>query len=123
MTSFATCLDSAGAKMRSVEPKLPRCIEPLTDPRWETFLQQHPRASMFHSLAWLRALRRTYGFPSIAFTTSQDDRKLENAIVFCRVESWMTGRRLVSLPFSDHCEPLVDTQEDRELLGCAVEGE
>jgi hypothetical protein len=33
---------------------------------------------------------------------------LQNGIVFCRVESWITGRRLVSLPFSDHCEPLVD---------------
>jgi hypothetical protein len=33
---------------------------------------------------------------------------LENGLVFCRVESWSTGRRLVSLPFSDHCEPLAD---------------
>lgn len=25
---------------------------------------------------------------------------------FCRIKSWLTGRRLVSVPFSDHCEPL-----------------
>jgi len=24
----------------------------------------------------------------------------------CSVESYITGRRFVSLPFSDHCEPL-----------------
>jgi hypothetical protein len=28
--------------------------------------------------------------------------------VFCRVKSWLTGKRLVSLPFSDHCDPLTD---------------
>ena len=31
-------------------------------------------------------------------------------MVFCQIDSWLTGRRLVSLPFSDHCEPLVDSQ-------------
>jgi len=33
---------------------------------------------------------------------------LENGLVFCEVNSWLTGRRLVSLPFSDHCEPLLE---------------
>jgi CelD/BcsL family acetyltransferase involved in cellulose biosynthesis len=33
-------------------------------------------------------------------------------VVFCQVESWLTGRRLVSLPFSDHCEPLVDNSQN-----------
>jgi hypothetical protein len=33
-------------------------------------------------------------------------------MVFCRVESWLTGRRLVSLPFSDHCAPLADQPAD-----------
>lgn len=28
-------------------------------------------------------------------------------MVFCRIASWIIGRRLVSLPFSDHREPLV----------------
>ena len=34
----------------------------------------------------------------------------------CAVESWLTGRRLVSLPFSDHCEPLVDDADERSIL-------
>jgi hypothetical protein len=34
---------------------------------------------------------------------------LENAIVFCKVSSWITGCRLVSLPFSDHCDALVQS--------------
>jgi lipid II:glycine glycyltransferase (peptidoglycan interpeptide bridge formation enzyme) len=29
--------------------------------------------------------------------------------VFCQIDSWLTGRRIVSVPFSDHCEPLLDS--------------
>jgi lipid II:glycine glycyltransferase (peptidoglycan interpeptide bridge formation enzyme) len=36
--------------------------------------------------------------------------------VFCCVNSWFTGRRLVSLPFSDHCEPLCDSTEEANFL-------
>ena len=32
---------------------------------------------------------------------------LENGVVFCEVKSWISGQRLVSLPFSDHCDPLI----------------
>jgi Acetyltransferase (GNAT) domain len=37
-------------------------------------------------------------------------------MVFCRVRSWLTGSRLVSLPFSDHCEPLCDSFEELGFL-------
>jgi CelD/BcsL family acetyltransferase involved in cellulose biosynthesis len=84
-------------------------ISPLQDPRWEEFLARHPRSSVFHTTPWLDSLRRTYGYEPICFTTSPSSDPLQNGLVFCRVESWITGRRFVSLPFSDHCELLIDT--------------
>jgi Acetyltransferase (GNAT) domain len=87
-------------------------LRPLEDPRWDTLLQRHPSASVFHSRPWLEALRRTYCYESFAYTTSPPGEPLCDGHVFCRVESWLTGRRLVSLPFSDHCEPLVKETED-----------
>jgi CelD/BcsL family acetyltransferase involved in cellulose biosynthesis len=96
-------------------------IDPLKDPRWCAFLKSHPRASVFHTIAWLEALRRTYGYKPIAFTTSPPGADLENGLVFCQVESWMTGSRLVSLPFSDHCELLVDDPTDQQHLLSALE--
>ena len=51
-----------------------------------------------------------------------DDGELANGIVFCRVESRLTGRRLVSLPFSDHCDPLVDSIGDLQLFATTLEG-
>ena len=84
-------------------------FDPLTDARWDKFVETHPKAGVFHSRGWLEALHRTYGYQPIAFTTSNPGKSLQNSIVFCDVKSWITGRRLVSLPFSDHCDPLVDS--------------
>ena len=39
------------------------------------------------------------------------------------MESWLTGRRLVSLPFSDYCQPLVDDTHDLNLLMKALDPE
>jgi hypothetical protein len=86
-------------------------IDPLTDERWMFLLEEHPEASVFHTPGWLKALKRTYGYEPIAFTTSRPGAKLTDGIAFCRVTSWVTGSRLVSLPFSDHCQPLVDSPE------------
>jgi hypothetical protein len=95
-----------------------RCyqLDPIDDPRWAQLVAQHPKASVFHTVAWLKALRRTYGYEPVAFTTSSATSQLKNGIVFCRIDSWLTGRRLVSLPFSDHCEPLCDSLEDLNFL-------
>jgi hypothetical protein len=41
---------------------------------------------------------------------------LTNGLVFCRIKSWLTGNRLVSLPFSDHCEPLIDNPDELYAL-------
>ena len=91
-------------------------IQPLDDPRWAAFVAANPRSSVFHSVPWLQALRRTYGYRPVAFSTSPPGAALRDGLVLCRVSSWITGRRLVSLPFSDHCEPLAGNPRDLALL-------
>ncbi len=97
-------------------------FDPLSDPRWTSFLWSHPGSSVFHTRPWLSALRRTYCYQPIAFTTYAPHEELRNAAVFCLVDSWLTGRRPVSLPFSDHCDVLVDAEPDLEsILSALVE--
>ncbi len=115
--------DSATEVQVGIASKTLYRIDPLEDPRWEELLASHSGASVFHSTAWLEALRRTYGYESFALTTSPPDEPLENGFLFCRVESWLTGRRLVSLPFSDHCEPLVQGKEDLQFFLSGLEEE
>jgi lipid II:glycine glycyltransferase (peptidoglycan interpeptide bridge formation enzyme) len=91
-------------------------VNPLQDARWQRFSLEHPSASIFHTPAWLEALRRTYGYEPVVATTCAPGRELTNGIVYCRIKSRLTGRRLVSLPFSDHCEPLTNEADGREHL-------
>jgi hypothetical protein len=91
-------------------------VDPIRDPRWQRLLLHHPDASIFHTPGWLEALRRTYGYQPIAVTTSPPGRELADGLVLCHVKSWVTGRRLVSVPFADHCEPLVDGPDELNHL-------
>lgn len=92
-------------------------IDPIADPRWTELVSRHPRASVFHTPEWITALRNSYGYAARALTTTQPGKPLTNGLVFCHVRSWLTGKRVVSLPFSDHCEILADTAaEAAELL-------
>lgn len=94
-------------------------INPLSDSRWEGFIRRHPQGSVFHSTSWLRALQTTYNYEPVAVTTCPPETSdLTDGLVYCRIKSWLTGRRIVSLPFSDHCEPLANSsfELDRILL-------
>ena len=102
-------------------------IDPIRDPRWAALVDSHPRSSVFHTPNWVRALHDVYGYEPVVVTTCPSGARLTNGLVFCRINSWLTGRRLVSLPFSDHCEPLIDRSDkfDEMLLHmrCRVDEE
>lgn len=97
-------------------------IDPLQDPRWKAFIDSRSESSIFHQPAWLQALKSCYGYEPRVFSVTPPGEALTNGIAFCRVRSPLTGRRIVSLPFSDHCDPLVDSREEfQELLQKLIE--
>jgi len=87
-------------------------INPLTDGRWDDLVAGHPKASPFHHTGWLEALRRSYGYEPLVITRTPPGEALKDGLVLCRVSSWLTGTRLVSLPFADHCEPLLNGHDE-----------
>lgn len=91
-------------------------LHPLKDPRWARLVERHPDSSVFHEVGWLQALSDTYGYQPIAYTTSPPTAELTNGIVVCDVRSLLTGSRAVSLPFSDHCQPLVDSDVSLKVI-------
>jgi len=91
-------------------------IDPLQDSRWGSFVAAHPQASLYHCKEWLHALKLAYDYEPVAVTTSDPQVTLTNAIVFCQIRSHLTGNRLVSLPFSDHCSLLLDHSGDGQAL-------
>ena len=82
-------------------------LDPLSESRWSDLVATHPKASAFHQTGWLKALAKTYGYRVVAVTSTPPGEPLSNGLVFCEVRSWITGNRLVSLPFTDHAEPLL----------------
>jgi CelD/BcsL family acetyltransferase involved in cellulose biosynthesis len=93
-----------------------RTLDPLKDPRWVALVGRHPEASVFHTPAWLQALRSTYGYEPVVFTTCEPHEELTNGLLLCRVRSWLTGRRLVAVPFADHCQALSQSDTDATAL-------
>lgn len=83
-------------------------FHPLRDLRWRRFVDRRPDSSVFHTSGWLQALSETYGYEPVVYTTSPPGTELADGIVACSVRSLLTGSRAVSLPFSDHCNPLID---------------
>ncbi len=80
-------------------------LDPLTDPRWAAFVMGAPEADVFHHPAWLSLLHEHYRYPMQALCVLEHGEMVAG-LPLARVESRMTGRRLVAVPFSDRCVPL-----------------
>ena len=87
----------------------PTCLNPLADSRWDAFVDGNPRATVYQRSCWLRALSLTYNSDLFCVVT-EDPRtqKIVGGMAFMPLKSLWTGRRLVSLPLTSYCDPLVD---------------
>ena len=82
-------------------------VDPLVEPSWIDLVERSPGATVFHHPAWLELLRATYGYATTACAVAGEDGRLLAGLPVAEVSSRLTGRRLVALPFSDLCPPLV----------------
>jgi len=85
-------------------------INPLSFPDWDNLLLSHPAHSFFHTSAWVRVLHESYGYRPFYFASIKDET-LETLIPMMEVSSFITGKRSVSLPFTDFC-PIIVPDED-----------
>ncbi|MGA2317724.1 MAG: peptidoglycan bridge formation glycyltransferase FemA/FemB family protein [Thermodesulfobacteriota bacterium] len=81
-------------------------INPITYPGWDDLVVSHPDYSFFHSSAWARVLFESYHYTPKYFTIINDG-KLLALIPVMEVNSFLTGKRGVSLPFTDYCKPII----------------
>ena len=78
------------------------------DKRWIDFVSSKPQATIFHHPAWLKSLAECYGFRPFVIAVCDDSGHVLAGLPVMEVCSRMTGRRWVSLPFTDYCPPLYD---------------
>ncbi len=92
-----------------------RRVNPLDYPGWDSLLTAHPDRNFFHSTAWASVLHETYRCSPVYFTVFRGDC-LAALLPVMEMDSWLTGRRGVALPFSDACEPLGDGSRSKDLI-------
>jgi hypothetical protein len=91
-------------------------INPLQFDNWDGLVLTNKDHSFFHSSAWARVLHESYHYTPLYFLLV-DSRKLKVLIPLMEVNSILTGRRGVSLPFSDLCEPIINADiETSDIL-------
>lgn len=88
---------------------------------WSSSLEQLTRASFYYDRAWLDLITKLYGYKLIPLTTTNADGQVTGFLPLCFMQTPLTGRRLVSLPFSDYC-PLLAEDEDsaNDLIDQAI---
>jgi hypothetical protein len=102
-------LDSRGAAACGLT-----IADPLGNSNWNSFPARFPEASIFHTREWAQVLSETYGYKPHYFTSASSGISL--ALCLFEIDSWLTGKRAVSLPFSDE-SPVLGAQESPDLLG------
>jgi hypothetical protein len=96
-------------------------INPIDYPDWNALIASQPGHSFFHTAEWAKVLAGTYGYSPVYFAAAET-RGSRFILPLMEVDSWLTGRRGISLPFTDDCGPLVaDTGAFQKLFRSAVE--
>jgi len=88
-----------------------RPIDPIDDPAWLELLERSRGAEIFHHPRWLALLRDQYGYAVHACCIA-DGERLVAGVPIAKIESRLTGSRLVALPFSDICSLVVADDAD-----------
>ncbi len=83
-------------------------IDPIAYPGWDTLIGSMPEHSFFHSSNWAGVLKESYSYRPLYFTRSGGPEQARPSVVIpvMEVDSFLTGKRGVSIPFTDYCEPI-----------------
>jgi hypothetical protein len=110
-----------GRLIQATRSDRPGAVDPLRYPAWDSLIAGYAGSSFFHGSAWARVLRDTYGHRPFYLCQFGRDH-LEASLPIMEVSSPLTGKRGVSLPFTDFCTPLKPTGKTaRRLYEAALE--
>jgi hypothetical protein len=103
----------------SPQERQTQILDPLTIPDWDALIARHSAATVFHSQGWARTLNATYGHRP-CYLGIKEGQAFKALLPLMEVDSWLTGRRGVSLPFTDCCAPLALPDDQVGMFRTAV---
>jgi hypothetical protein len=96
-------------------------INPLEIPNWDKQVLRLPGSSFFHTVAWAKLLSEAYNYKPTYFTLFRDD-EIVGLVPLMEIESVLTGKRGVSLPFTDYCQPIAQNKDQfQDMLYAATD--
>ncbi len=87
-------------------------IDPLADNRWDNYIHQHPRGSVYHHSCWYLLIRKTFKRAQPHYLASVDRHGnllgVLPGFISANIFSW---RSLVCLPLATYCDPLFSSEQ------------
>ncbi len=95
-------------------------VDPSLGPEWDAALRNEGKHAIFQSTAWAKVLIDTYQHKPFYLVSNRGGPP--SLWPLMEINSALTGRRGVSLPFTDECEPIFQSRGAAdELLEAAIE--
>ena len=88
-------------------------INPITYNNWDQLVLDTEQYSFFHSSAWAKVLSDSYNYTP-QYLYSAQESKINLLIPFMDISNFLTGRRGVSLPFTDYSDPIINYDIDKD---------
>lgn len=79
-----------------------KIINPIGYPNWDDLILTSEKSSFSHTSSWATVISESYNYKPLYFTEIENN-KLTALIPTMEVKSPLTGKRGVSLPFTDQC--------------------
>jgi hypothetical protein len=92
---------------------------------WDAFVLHHPLGCVYHTNAWKNVIEQAFPHIRGRFLVLREGgtARIQAGVPLYRVNSWLLGSRLVSVPFATVCDPLVTTLNEWDLLAPELERE
>ena len=84
-------------------------------PRWQTYVDAHADGTLFHGLAWKRAVERAFGHRS-RYLAAERGGHVVGVLPLFEVRSILAGRLFVSVPYATYGGVLADDEPAAALL-------
>jgi len=77
---------------------------------WHSYVENHPDSTIYHLPRWKEVLADSFPHKPFYLFARHADGRLCGILPLFHIKSMLTGKRLVSLPFSYICGPIADSE-------------
>lgn len=94
-------------------------LEETQEPAWDDYVRNHPRGTPFHLTAWKHVIAETFGYQP-RYLCARENGKLRGVLPLFLVDTFLTGKVLISSPFAVYGGVLADFEAARDAIGAEL---